>query len=193
MWMLKCNLFKCNVLSASLLQSSVSHDPCYLFVYIRWVWHVNVFSVCVSGTRLCICSRRIRRCVFRSRRTDTDWRSFRRSWRIRSAARTHSRRRTGLSVCVWCVSDTSVYGVWRAHSLSLCVSGWVSSRSQSWALRWRSCRELYRSRTARPRTSVTHTHSLKTDSSRHDCVWAKITPFSPQTLSAAVWWTICLI
>lgn len=37
----------------------------------------------------------------------------------------------------------------------LCLSGWVSSRYQSWLLRSRSCRELYRSRTAKLRTSVT--------------------------------------
>lgn len=47
----------------------------------------------------------------------------------------------------------------------LCLSGWVSSRYQSWHLRSRSCRELYRSRTAKLRMSVTqkHTHRSVSD------------------------------
>ncbi len=177
----------------------MSHDPCYLFVYIRWVWHVNLFSVCVCVRETVVHLQQENKtlCVQESsyrHRLEELQTQLEDSQRCQNTLETQNR---SVCLCVMCVRYISVWSVTCSLSLSLCVSGWVSSRSQSWALRWRSCRELYRSRTARPRTSVTHTHThthtQKTDSSRHDCVWAKITLFSPQTLSAAVWWTICLI
>lgn len=216
-----------NVILSSLLHSTDLIMFC-IFYMSEWLKHstfwvyVTVFCVCASGIRLCVCSRRIRCCVFRRNHTDTDWKIYRISWRNHNAPGTHSRRTTGVCVCVciyhhllhhilntrYCVfvslshCTTACVYIWEVFSLSLCVR---LSQQQISELR-SQIEELQRAlqeQDSKTEDVSTHTQT-HTKNNPYLKNWKLIPHISNQmkhqlkmimfvNSSAAVWWKICLL